>query len=215
MCPSDQDVLQHVNQARWVDYVEDTRHLAGMRDADGVADGDLERAEIGEARGHVGDARRRHVTFERTAERGGEIRAHAQACRARAIGDLTVGRDRVVDALIDVLAAEGLARGGEHGDLCHAGGDRAVEPGEIRHERGVTRARPPRDAREHLRGVRHLRHPFRADERAHLDRRQIRGAQPVDELDLVGGRHARALVLQPIARADLDDGDAFRCHDGR
>ena len=35
-----------------------------------------------------------------------------------------------------------------------------------------------------------------------------RGAQAVDELDLVGGRDVRALVLQPVARSDFDDGDS-------
>ena len=45
-------------------------------------------------------------------------------------------------------------------------------PGEVRHERGVARARAPRDAGEHLGGVGHLRHPFRADERRHFDHRQ-------------------------------------------
>ncbi len=66
---------------------------------------------------------------------------------------------------------------------------------------------PAGDAREHLGGVGHLRHPFRADERRHLDHRQIRRAQAVDELDLVGRRDQRAFVLQPVARADFDDRD--------
>ena len=35
--------------------------------------------------------------------------------------------------------------------------------------------------------------------------RQARRAQPIDERDLVRGRDVRALVLQPVARADFDD----------
>ena len=54
---------------------------------------------------------------------------------------------------------------------------RALESREIRHERRVARPRPSRDAGEDLRGVRHLRHPLRADERRHLDDRQARRAQ--------------------------------------
>src|SRR5690606_41228852 len=40
-----------------------------------------------------------------------------------------------------------------------------------------------------------------------LDRLQPRGREPVDELDLGGGGHDRLLVLQPVARAHLDDPD--------
>jgi acyl-CoA thioesterase FadM len=30
VCPSDQDILQHVNQARYMDWIEDTRWLAAQ-----------------------------------------------------------------------------------------------------------------------------------------------------------------------------------------
>ena len=116
-----------------------------------------------------------------------------------------VGGQRLVDALVDVLAAERFGGRGEHRDFVDAGGERALEAREVRDERRVARARPPRDAGEHLGGVGHLRHPLRADERRHFDHRQARRAQAVDERDLVGGRHERALVLQPVARPDFDD----------
>ena len=92
---------------------------------------------------------------------------------------------------------------------------RALEAGEVGHERRVARARPSRDAGEHLLGVRHLRHPFRADERRDFDDGQAGGAQPVDELDLVGGRDGDALVLQAVARPDFDDGDVASGHSPR
>ena len=180
-----------------------------MRDADGVADRDLEDAEVRQPRGDVGDLPRSDRAFERTAERGREIAAHAQAGGERALADRPVGRQRLVDALVDVLPAERFGRRGEDRDLGDAGGDRAVEA-----RRGSARApcsgcpgarvMPAKTSR----GVRHLRHPFRADERRHLDHRQVRGGQAVDELDLVGRRHQRLLVLQAVARADFDDGDA-------
>ena len=80
-------------------------------------------------------------------------------------------------------------------------------PGEIRHQRRVAYARAPVDAANDLGRVGHLRHPARADERRHLDRREAGGGQPVDERDLVGGGDRRVLVLQAVARPDLDDPD--------
>ena len=77
------------------------------------------------------------------------------------------------------------------------GGAGAIESGQIRHERGVARRRPARDAGEHLGGVGHLRHPFRADERGDFDHRQAGRRQPVDELDLVAGRDRRLSFCRP------------------
>ena len=42
-------------------------------------------------------------------------------------------------------------------------------------------------------------------EAGRLDAAQPGRRQPVDQLDLRGGRDGRLLVLQPVARADLDD----------
>src|SRR5205823_525144 len=63
------------------------------------------------------------------------------------------------------------------------------------------------DAGEDGGRVSHLRHPLRTDERRHLDDGKASGRQVVDERDLVDGRDLRVLVLQAIARSDLDDGD--------
>jgi len=52
-------------------------HLARMRDADGVADGHLERAHADELGAQRRDALDRHRTFEWTPERRREVRAHA------------------------------------------------------------------------------------------------------------------------------------------
>jgi hypothetical protein len=71
--------------------------------------------------------RDRHLV--RAPERGREVSAHAQPRRERAIAHALVGRERIVDALIDVLAAEGVGRGGEDCDFRDAGGDRAIEAG--------------------------------------------------------------------------------------
>jgi hypothetical protein len=70
----------------------------------------------------------------------------------------------------------------------------------------IARSGTPRNAGKHLRRIGHLRHPFRADERGHFDHRQIRGAQAIDERDLVRGRHRDVLVLQAVARPHFDNG---------
>src|SRR5262249_14186777 len=63
------------------------------------------------------------------------------------------------------------------------------------------------DAARHLGAVGELGDPARADERADLDRAEAGVGERVDEHDLlVGGDEAR-FVLQPVARADLVDGD--------
>ena len=58
---------------------------------------------------------------------------------------------------------------------------------------------------QHLGVVRHLRHPLRRDEGRRLDRRQAGVGQALDQLDLDRGRDLARLVLQAVARADLDD----------
>ena len=62
-----------------------------------------------------------------------------------------------------------------------------------------------RDAPQHLVGARHLRHPLRRDEGTHLDDRQARGDEPIAEGDPLVDAEGGALVLQPVAGADLDD----------
>ena len=89
------------------------------------------------------------------------------------------------------------------------GRERPLEACDVGDERRIARARTTRDAGEHLRGVGHLRHPLRADEGGDFDHGKPGRAQAIDELDLVGGRHRGALVLQPVARPDLDDRDVF------
>ena len=63
------------------------------------------------------------------------------------------------------------------------------------------------DARHHFGGIGHLRHPLGRHERRRLDRGEARVGQQVDQRDLDVGRHHRLLVLQAVARADLDQAD--------
>ena len=63
---------------------------------------------------------------------------------------------------------------------------------------------------QHIRGIGHLRNPARRDEAARLDRLKARLRQPLDELDLDVGRHGGRLVLQAVARPDLDHANPVR-----
>src|SRR5690349_13222964 len=56
-----------------------------------------------------------------------------------------------------------------------------------------------------LRVVGHLRHPLGADEAGDLDLLQARILQALDEAQLDLGGHRLLLVLQAVARADVDD----------
>jgi hypothetical protein len=58
-----------------------------------------------------------------------------------------------------------------------------------------------------LGGIGHLRHPLGADVAGDLDLTQTGILQPAHQLDLGGRRDGLRLVLQAVARADIDQGD--------
>ena len=66
------------------DRVDDARHLAGMRDPDRVADGDLVRAHLDQRRGDARDGGRIDGALERAAERGGDVARGPAGPRSRA-----------------------------------------------------------------------------------------------------------------------------------
>src|SRR3982750_3688348 len=63
------------------------------------------------------------------------------------------------------------------------------------------------NAPQHLVGTDHLRNGFRRDEGADLDGVQPGTKQLLDEGNSVLDADGRLLVLQPVARAHLDDAD--------
>jgi len=73
VCPSDQDLLQHVNHARYIDFMEDTRVLAAHAGAFGA-----EAARAGQP------SRRVWIAYERQASVGMTLRARAWAVGADA-----------------------------------------------------------------------------------------------------------------------------------
>ena len=191
--------------------VEHARHLAGMRDADRVADRDFERRR-GRSAARAMSATRRAGTspsygHPNAVEKYPRTRMPAASARSHTC---CVSRERLVDDLVDVLAAERLGRRREHRDLADAGCERALEACDVRHQRRVARSGRARDAGEHLPGVGHLRHPFRADERRHFDDGSPAALELVDKRDLVGRRDRDPLVLQTVSRPDFDDRDGAR-----
>jgi hypothetical protein len=155
-----------------------------------------------------------HHTFERdlalvgAAPDGRDVGAHTYAGFERRWNDLTEDLERRVDGLVDVHLVVRLARGEKDGDLAQAHGQRALEPLLVGHERAQPAPFGSAEALHQLGGVGELRHPLRRDEARDLDAREPRIEQRAHQALLAVERDHHALVLQPVARADLDDADA-------
>jgi hypothetical protein len=63
-----------------------------------------------------------------------DVAADGQALGERPFGDLLGLGDRLLDRHVDVLLAVGLVGREKHRDLGGAGGERALEPLEVRHQ---------------------------------------------------------------------------------
>src|SRR5262245_14663133 len=111
--------------------------LSRMCDADGVTDGHFVYAEIEQPRREIDDARDGHRALERTAECRRKIPADAQAVICGRARDCRIGRERVVNALIDIAPAERLGGGREDSDVRDASGTRAIETLQIRNKRRI------------------------------------------------------------------------------
>ena len=184
--------------------------LRGRADADRVAERDLEAAHVGEAARDPRHRRRGDLALVGAADHAGDVAAHPHAA---APACATTGRNRSRLSAIEqlmFLCEKRLRGGAEHGDLLGTRGQRRLQALEVRHQHRVAHARPLAHRAQHLVAARHLRHPFRRDEGARLDHRQPGLGQRLDQRHLGRDRHRRRLVLQPVARADLDDGDLGR-----
>ena len=146
------------------DGLDDGPDLAGVSHADRVADRNLESTHLDQRRGDRCDARRRDLTLEWTPERRGDISADPQPELGCARADGSIGVKRRVDALIDVLLTEGLGCRGEHRDFADLRPVGPLETREVGDERGVSHPGAALNPGKDVGRVRHLRHPFRADE---------------------------------------------------
>src|SRR5688500_15666434 len=185
-------------------------YLARHADADRVGDRDLEWPGLRDLACDVDDALHRHLALERAAERGRDrdLRADSRGMRSR--GDLAPGADRLRarDALVPPV--ELVGRKHDHPDLPAAGGGGAVEPRAIQDQPDVRDVVAIRQAPEDGLGVRHLRHAPRIHEARDLDAPDPGVDGAANELELHRGRNRGGLVLQAVARPDLDDADAAR-----
>ena len=85
----------------------------------------------------------------------------------------------------------------------------AGQAAHVRHQHRVAHARPPHHRCQHVLGVRQLRHRVRPHERRRLHHRQPAAASSSISCTLARDGTSR-LVLEAVARPDLDHGDARR-----
>src|SRR5947209_2692120 len=171
---------------------------------DGVADRDLVASEVGQLAGDAHDVGRGDRPLVGASERGGNVSAGPHASLAGRRHDGAERVDGLRDRHANVGAGERLRGGGEHRDRVGTGLHRALEAPHVGDEHRVAHPRPAPDAREHLAGVRQLRHRVGPDEGRHLDHGQPGVRQQLHELDLRIGRQDPVLVLEAVAWADLD-----------
>ena len=149
----------------------------------------------------------RHGSLVGTAECRRDVAPNADASLPGPSDDGPESLDGLVHPRIDVVAVERLRSGREHGDLQHAGLQRALEALEVGNQRGIPHAARAVNPGKHLLGFRQLRNRLFRNERADLDRGQTRLGQTIDETDFRIRRERLGLVLQTIARTDfVNDG---------
>src|SRR6185295_9208770 len=175
--------------------------------ADRVAQGHLVAAHVVEIAGHPRYLSRRNFTLVWAPKDAGDIASDFHIALLCCLSDRTKALQRLGDRAVDVPARKGFGGGAEDRHLGGPRGARGLEALEIRRQHRVRHARLAADALEHFGVVGHLRHPFRRHERRGLDRAKPRRGEPLDQLELHFGRHFARLVLQAVARSDLDDLD--------
>ncbi len=177
---------------------------AGGAHADGVGDVDLIAAERRQPLDHIDDRRHRHLALVRTAQRARDRPAQPDARVLGGPGHRHEPFDRFGDRAVDVLLRERLAgRAEDHHFIGERGGG-GLETLHVGRQRGIQRAGPALDARHHVGAVGHLGHPPGRHERRGLHVDEAGVGQAVHQLHLGLGGHRRLLVLQAVARADLD-----------
>jgi hypothetical protein len=92
--------------------------------------------------------------------------------------------------------------------LVEPAGRKPLIPLLIQDEPGVDNSVPAIDRGGDLLGAGHLRDPVRMNKACGLDTRETGFGQPVDELGPNARLEKRALVLEPVARPHVADGDA-------
>ena len=189
-------------------------HLLRRADADGVGDAAVVDADLLHQLDDVLDLVGADLALVGTAERHRDRGADLDALGLGGVDHRPEALDALGDRAVDVAPAEGLARGGEDHDLVgplfarrRQGG---VEALHVRHQHRIAHPGLAGDAGHDGGVVAHLRHPLRADEAGDLDLLQPGVLEPLHQLDLDARVDGLLLVLQAVARADVDQGHAAR-----
>src|SRR5258708_29291328 len=203
--PADRDPL--------CDRLDHRADAPGRSDPDRVAERDLVAAHLVEFFREHGDRLGLYFAFVRAARCTGDVAANAHLVRPGGLDDRREALEALRDAAVDVLPAERFGGGAEYGDLPGARSARRLEAFKVRHQHRVGDARFLAYAGEDLRVVGHLWNPLRGNEGGRFDRGQACLGELLDEFDLDRGGNVCRLVLQAVARRDVDDANfAWQAH---
>ncbi|CCV15979.1 hypothetical protein MESS4_830199 [Mesorhizobium sp. STM 4661] len=180
-------------------------HTLWRRLADRVGDGDFGAAEIAQP----GDDFRGRAGFDRafigTVDGAGNIAPHRQGMFGGQRQHRHETGEPLLDGTVGVSLRKRLGGAGEDREFPRAGRDRGAGTLLVGHQGGQHETRTPRRAPHDRIMVGHLRHPSRRDESRRLDAGKAAIGQHADQAQLPAGRDQPLFVLQPVARADLDD----------
>jgi len=168
-------------------------------DADRVREDDFRRVEAGR---ELGDCARVDAALEGTAE-GDADRDRRRLLRLGE--DPLDARGRLFERCVAVAPVELLRRAEGRVHPVEACLREALVPLLVEHEARVLGAVAALDPADDLLRARHLRHAVVAHEADRLDAWQSRGGEPVDELRARRRLQRLGLVLEAVARADVDD----------
>ena len=151
----------------------------------------------------------RHLSLERTPERGTDCNGGADAGGARPGDQLHRQTDRLIGGHALVAVAERVRRYDDNIDLVDSGSQGTVKSALVHDQPRVADTGWTRQRRHHRLGIRHLRDPLRVHEAGDLDPARTSADRTLNQFHLVGGDEQLGLILQTVAGrhfADLNPG---------
>src|SRR5574344_1695749 len=185
--------------------LDGTAHSQGRAHANRVGHIDALHANALHQPGQIGHLLGGDVALVGAAHRAAHGAAHGDACGQGCFHHRCKALDAFGNAAVDVFLAEGLAGRTKHHDLVGLAQQCRLQPLHVGGEHRIAHIGTALDARHDLGVVGHLRHPLGADKAGDLNLLEARLLQALHQLDLDGRRNRLFFVLQPIARAHIDD----------